>query len=1077
MFISTNKPISSLFSKNTMQYHLPKPALLLKLSKAALSQITILLLLTGISYANNSKAHLINFSKKPSNTIKTVPPIVIKGKVTDRTSGETLIGVSIKIKNTSVGTVTDVNGNFEITAPDNAILVVSYIGYDAVEVPVNGKSIIGIQLKPSSQNLNEVVVVGYGTQKKTSTTASVSTLKAADIVQKPVVNLTNDLVGRVSGLVVTQGSGEPGQDGSNILIRGIGSYINSSPLYVVDGVPRDFSRLDPNTIETLTVLKDAAAVAPYGVAGANGVILVTTKRGKIGAPSLSYNAYYGTQNPTKVPTFVNSYDYATLRNEANANDGNPVAYSATDLQKFKDHSDPDGHPDGHPLQDIIKLNRPLYNHNVTLSGGTDKLKYFTSVGYTHQAGMWDPTYLDKYNAALNVTADVTKTTKVSISINGYNEGTHYPGESAGRIIEQAQRQAPTTPIYYSNGLWTGYIGQSLIGEIYHSGYQYNEKFAIQSQFTIEQQLPIKGLSIKGVISYDPSSNFNRGYHTPIPFYNVDTTKHPYVYNKGVQGASKASFNEYYEQNHAFTYQGFLNYQKSIGKSEFTALGVAEYRNEKFQNLAANRLNYNLNVDELSFGGPAAADATNGGSSNQNKQLGFVYRFTYAYNSKYFIEAAGRYDGNFLFGPGNRFGFFPAFSAGWRVSEEKFIKDNFTWINNLKIRASYGQSGALVKDQNGNLLRNQYLSNYLTNSPSAVLDGSTTQGAYEALQGNPNITWERAKKSDVGFEASLWNGTLGIEADYFSEKRSNILADTSQHLPPEYGVGIGRTNAGAMSNHGVDITVRTSHTFSSDLRFDMSGTFTYARNTLTNNFETGAVAKNPNRSQTGKPLGTYIGLQAIGYFTPADFNPDGTLKTGIPSQVSVGGATVHPGDLRYADINGDGKITVDDQVVIGHPNTPEIIYGLEPHLTFKNFDLDLLIQGSGNSSIYLNGYYISPFSASGSASQLVVDNHWTPTNTNALYPRLSGTPTSNNTQGSSWYVRNDSYVRLKSFELGYTFSNKVLHNKIQSLRVYFAGQNVLNFTPHMKEIIDPENNGNNRNYYQQRVLSVGINTTF
>ncbi|XHR96652.1 TonB-dependent receptor plug domain-containing protein [Mucilaginibacter sp. UC70_90] len=304
------------------------------------------------------------------------------------------------------------------------------------------------------------------------------------------------------GLIITQGSGEPGYDGSNILIRGIGSTGGSSPLLIVDGVPRDFSRLDPNTIENVSVLKDAAAVAPYGVAGANGVILVTTKKGKSGKPTLTYNGYYGIQNPTKVPTFVGSYEYALLRNEANANDGQPPAYTADDIQKFKDHSDPDGHPDGHPLQQIIQKNRPITYHNVTLSGGTDDIKYFAALGYTHQAGMWSTTYLDKYNGSLNLTANATKTTTVSLSVNSYVEDQHFPSQSAATIIGQAQRQAPTTPIYYSNGLWSGYIGQSLIGEIYHSGYQFNENTAVLSQFTVDQKLPIKGLSLKGVISYD-----------------------------------------------------------------------------------------------------------------------------------------------------------------------------------------------------------------------------------------------------------------------------------------------------------------------------------------------------------------------------------------------------------------------------------------------------------------------------------------------------------------------------------------------------------------------------------------------
>ncbi|MDR6944756.1 TonB-linked SusC/RagA family outer membrane protein [Mucilaginibacter pocheonensis] len=1027
-----------------------------------------------------------SFSRlKPSNTAN--KPAPIKGKVIDKTTGETVIGASVKIKGSTIGTVTDINGNFTLNADPNAVLVITYIGYEQTEFPLNGQTSVTIRLQVNAKNLNEVIVVGYGTQKKTSSTAAVSTIQTTEIAKKPVVNLTNSLVGRASGLIITQGSGEPGFDGSNILIRGIGSTGGSSPLLIVDGVPRDFSRLDPNTIENISVLKDAAAVAPYGVAGANGVILVTTKKGKSGKPTLTYNGYYGIQNPTKVPTFVGSYEYALLRNEANANDGQPPAYTADDIQKFKDHSDPDGHPDGHPLQQIIQKNRPITYHNVTLAGGTDDIKYFAALGYTHQDGMWSTTYLDKYNGSLSLTANATKSTTVSLSVNSYVEDQHFPSQSAGTIIGQAQRQAPTTPIYYSNGLWSGYIGQSLIGEIYHSGYQFNENTAVLSQFTVDQKLPIKGLSLKGVLSYDNGpdplftgniTSFQRTYTTPIPFYNVDVTTTPYTYKAGIQGNSKATFSENYSQNHSLTVQGLLSYSGSFGKSDITALGVFESRRVKYQRFGATKYNYNLDIDELDFGGPAAADATNNGLSSGQKQIGYVYRLGYTYDKKYLFEAAGRYDGSYLFAPGRRYGFFPAFSAGWRLSEEKFIKDNITWIDNLKLRASWGKSGAYPRKSN-TIRTYQYLSPYNPVSNSAVLNGSATQGIYEDLQGNPNIGWEKATKTDVGFEATLWKGLLSIEADYFYEKRANMLVEVQNTLPGEYGLGLGLVNGGVMSNHGIDLTLQSSHSFSKDLRLDVTGTFTFARNKQLQVFETSATANNPNRRVTGRPLNTIFGYQALGYFKATDFNSDGSLKAGLPVP-SFG--PVKAGDIEYADLSGpngtpDGKIDANDQTVIGHPNTPEIIYGLEPRLTFKNFDLDVLFQGSGNSNIVISNYFAFPFNASGSASQLVYDDHWTPATPNALYPRVTGTPTSNNTQTSSWFVRNDSYIRLKSFEVGYTLSNKLLRNKIQSIRIYVAGQNVINHLPHVKEIIDPENTGNNTNYYQQRVFSLGLNATF
>jgi TonB-linked SusC/RagA family outer membrane protein len=472
-----------------------------------------------------------DFKNKPLNTsdFDNGQDVIVKGKVTDASTGQTLPGVTVQIKGSRSGTVSDINGNFTISAPDIATLVFSFVGFDVAEVAVKGKNFLNVTLRAKPNGLNEVVVVGYGTQKKTSTTAAVSTVSVADIAQKPIVNLTNGLVGRAAGLIATQGNGEPGFDGSGLLIRGPATTGRTSPLTVVDGVPRDFSRLDPNSIETITVLKDAAAVAPYGVAGANGVILITTKSGKAGKPTLTYNGYYGIQNPTNVPRFVNSYQYALLRNEAAANDGTTKPYSQTDIDLFQNHLDPDGHADGHPLEDIILKNRPVQYHNMTMSGGTEDIKYFASIGYNRQDGMWSTTFLNKYNGSLGITANATKTTTVNLRVNSYLEEQHFPSVGAGSILGQAQRQNPTYPVRYSNGLAAGYIGQSLWSQIYDSGYTLNKNTAWLTQLSIDQKLPLKGLSIKGIVSYDigpdplgfsnNNNSVNRTWQTPMPFTN------------------------------------------------------------------------------------------------------------------------------------------------------------------------------------------------------------------------------------------------------------------------------------------------------------------------------------------------------------------------------------------------------------------------------------------------------------------------------------------------------------------------------------------------------------------------------
>lgn len=1019
--------------------------------------------------------------------------VTVKGKVTDASTGQTLPGVTVQIKGTRSGTVSDVNGNFSISAPEDATLVFSFIGYDVAEAAVKGQNFLNITLRAKPNSLNEVVVVGYGTQKKTSTTAAVSTIQVAEIAQKPIVNITNGLVGRAAGLIATQSGGEPGFDGSGLLIRGPATTGRTQPLTVVDGVPRDFSRLDPNSIETITILKDAAAVAPYGVAGANGVILITTKSGKVGKPTLTYNGYYGIQNPTNVPRFVNSYQYALLRNEAAANDGTAKPYTQTDIDLYQNHLDPDGHADGHPLEDIILKNRPIQYHNITMSGGSEDVKYFASLGYNRQDGMWSTTFLNKYNGSLGVTANATKTTTVNLRVNSYQEDQHFPAIGAGSIIGQAQRQNPTYPVRYSNGLAAGYIGQSLYSQIYDSGYTLNKNTAWLTQLSIDQKLPIEGLSIKGIVSYDIgpdplgfSGNNNsqtRTWQTPMPFTNpvspngVFAPGTVYTFPLSKAGVNQPRLSQTSNENKMMTFQGLLNYNNTFGKSQLTGTLVAEYRKVNWQNFTASRINYNLSIDELNFGGPLPTDVTVSGSSGGQKQLGYVYRFTYAYNNRYLFETAGRYDGSYIFSPGNRFGFFPSFSAGWRISEESFMK-SIKWIDNLKLRGSYGQSGNYPSGG-----QYQYLSQFGINNNSAVIGGNATQSISENLQGNPNITWERAKKTDVALEGTLFNGLLSFETDLFYEKRSNFLVTIGAVLPGEYGVGTGQVNGGVLENRGIEFTLSSFKNFANGLRLDVRGTFTYAKSKILQVYENPATFNNPNRRQTGRPLGEQFGLQALGYYTPDDFtNPTAqnpTLKAGVPipnfGQVRVG-------DLKYADLSGpdgtpDGKVDANDITDIGHPQTPQIQFGLEPRVSFKNFDLDLLFQGSARSNIQLNNYYVFPFLGSGSATEAVFNDHWSPDNVNATYPRISGTPSSNNSQTSTWFIRNDSYIRLKSAELGYTIPRKVLGKSISSVRVFASGQNLFTVTPNMKEAIDPENSGSNQNYYQQRVISLGLNVTF
>ncbi len=1025
----------------------------------------------GVTY-NVSGGHIVldksvGGAEQPE-TMEAVPPVKeIRGKVTDD-KGEGLPGVSVLVKGTQQGTVTDQNGNFQTQVTDeDAVLVFSFVGFISQEVPVGNRTAITISLAVDQKALEEVVVVGYGVQKKTSVTAAVSTMKGEEIASMPLTNLSNGLGGRLSGVIVKQGSGEPGRDGSNLFIRGISSTGTNQPLLIVDNIPRSFQHLDPNTIESFTVLKDAAAVAPYGVAGANGVILVTTKRGKLGTPTLSYNAYVGFQNPTTLPDYVNGYEFARMKNDAARNAGLPLPYSDYALQKFKDGTDNDAYPNNDVRGDLIRSNSPITMHNIELNGGAERIKYYASVGYQHQGGMWHSTNNNRFNLTLNLDAQVTNTTTLSFNLNGRHQRASYPSINTPRLFELLHYAANHSigPLYFSNGMYGSYV----TGSILNSGYQKTNTTHLMSQLSLEQELPfIKGLKLKGTIAYDPTVNLNKTWSTPVQMASIDTTQKPYRITNGIFGMTNPTLDQNISSSYQLTYQAGVNYSNTFGKSSLSALALFEAKANDQMSLAAFRRNYSLTIDEINMGSSSSADMTTNGTSSQARQVGLVYRVAYEYSKKYLVEVSGRYDGSYYFAPENRYGFFPAYSVGWRISEEPFIKDNLRWVENLKLRASYGEVGALAGSPF------QYLSTYNVSGPAYSIGGNAVQAVSERSEPNPEITWERAKKSDIGLEATLWNGLLGFEIDYFHEKRSNMLVNPDVVMSMEYGIGLSQVNAGIMANRGVDFSVGSVYRVSGDLQVSLNGNFTFAKNKLIQVFETPTTYNNPNRRQTGRPLGTQFGFLSEGFFQQADFDDAGNLLPHIATQPW---GALEPGDIRYADLNGDGRINDDDLTVIGDPVvSPRIVYGIAPSIKYKGFTLDLLFQGAAKTNFYYEmdaGWAF--FNGMGAFKDHL--DYWTPENTNARNPRITSAPTTNNTQRSSFWMGDAKYLRLKNASLAYSlpadFTEKI---KLQHVRVYLSSQNLLTWTSLRN--FDPEVSHNRGwNYPQQKVTTIGLNVTF
>src|SRR5450759_5072474 len=583
-----------------------------------------------------------------------IQQLTITGTVTGASTGEAFPGVNVVVEGTTFGAITDVNGSYTLNVPNaSATVQFSFIGYVTQEIVLGGRTTLNVALTSDVTQLSEVVVVGYGTQKKTSTTASVSTLKVDEIKNAQTANISNVLSGRVSGIIAAQNSGKPGSDGAEIHIRGVATIGNSSPLVVIDGIPGDFSKLDPNTIESFTVLKDAAAVAPYGMAGGNGVIIVTTKKGKSGKPTLSYSGYTAYQNPTVLPKLVNAYDYVKLRNIADVNAGQAPTFTDEQVKGYLKSvqgaadADYDKYPNTNIMDAMREKNNPLTNHSLSISGGNDNTTYFVGLGYLNRQGLWKTIKNNRYNLVTNIQTKPTKTTTVVLSLNGYNSVINQPQSQLN--LQNYNAWLPINALKYSNGDLAYNSGKGSLLPMKTLGSNTSDETKIAGQLSVQQDLSfIEGLNFKGVMSYVPTTYFNKSWSEPYPvLYNINTSITPYTYTP-VTNAGKSSLSESNQRWKEFTYKGFLNYHNTFGKHEITGLAVMEVRQTRYDVFYASRSNYDLNIQELNLGSSDPKNLGNGGTSSQTSQVGYVYRLSYGYAGKYLFEASGRYDGHYYF---------------------------------------------------------------------------------------------------------------------------------------------------------------------------------------------------------------------------------------------------------------------------------------------------------------------------------------------------------------------------------------------------------------------------------------------
>lgn len=978
----------------------------------------------------------------------------VTGNVIDATNGTPLPGVNVIEKGTSNGVATDFDGNFSIEVSSaDAILVFTSIGFLTQEVSVGNKTIINISLAEDTERLDEVVVIGYGQQKRSDISGAVSEISQESIAQNPAANISNSLVGQTAGIIAVQRSGEPGEDGSDVFIRGIGTTGDSSPLYVIDGIirsARDFSQLNANEIASVNVLKDAASAAVFGVRGGNGVILVTTKRGAAGKMQINFTTNVGIQERTRIPEFVGSYEWAQLFNEALVNEGRNPQYTEEDLQKYLTGSDPDTHPNV-DWQSVLKNTSMISRYAITANGGSDKIQYSTALGYLDQDGIVPSNNHKRYNYRSNIDADVTNTTRMSLDIAGRDENTN--NVASPELFRWLVSTRPNlVPIKWSNDTYTSGPAYLALPE---NGYRNRRIQTFNGRLQLVQKLPLEGLSIKGIASYNKWFSDQKNFtFTQTPFYNR-------LPNGTFEPAPRAGTSLYQDHNdfQGITLETHLNYDNTFGKSKVSALLLYTQTTEKWQFLSGYREGFTLAIDELDFGG--AESRTNRGYSGSSGRQGVVGRLTYTFNDKYIVEGSFRADGSEQFAKDQRWGFFPSGSLAYLISKESFLEDSSV-IDFLKIRGSYGVLG---NDRLGGA-RFLYLQPYTQYGGAAVFgDGNVQPGIYEGSLANPNVTWETVKKLNVGFDATLWGGLLSITADYFKDKRSDILGSRNLSVPSLLGVGLPVENLSKVDNEGFEVVLGHKNSISKNFSYNLGGNLTFARNKVI--FIDEPESENPNIRRTGRPLGAQFGYQDLGLFQTQEEVDNAATQIGDTA----------PGDIRYEDVNGDGTIDDLDRVYIGSSNTPEIIFGFNGSAQYKGFELSFLFQGATNVFQSYGGEAAWPFflGTSGVLKQNL--DRWTPTNTDASEPRVLINAAGSNHAGSSFWLRDASYLRLKNVELAYNLPVETLKGDfLQGIRLYVNANNVYTWTKIPN--FDPENaDGRGFGYPQLRIWNFGVDLKF
>ena len=967
--------------------------------------------------------------------------IAVKGKV--MADGEPVIGATVLVKGVSTGTATDMDGNFSLNVASKAVLVVSSIGYETQEVPVNGRKLINVVLKSDVVALKDVVVVGYGVQKKVNLTGAVSSLSTDELEGKPIANVLEAMQGTTPGLVIQQGTSTPGSVPS-INIRGLNTMNNNDPLVIIDGIEGSLANLNPADIEQVSILKDASSTAIYGSRASNGVVLVTTKKGKAGKVEISYDFMYGVQQPTSLPKIADSWVYAELYNEAAVNSGRSAKFTPEQIAQYRN-----GGPNVNWVKELYNRNSPQSSHSVSMTGGNDQLSYMASLGYLDQSSMFKgPDYgYKRYNARLNVSHKVTKNFTLNLTSQFARNDIKEHAYWTEWIIEQANRMPPIYPIKNEDGSYNYPAGSNSNGlqRLEEGGYRQNVNDELLGTIQAEWEV-YKGLKLIGSAG---GRVWNNKLHENRKAFEGT-------------GDSENKLTEQFYRSKNITTNLMVTYNTKIGKHSIGGLLGYAYEGFSEKQFSTSRLTEDSKYD-IFVGDLSGDKVSNTGSASDWAIYSGFARATYNYDEKYLLEFNIRNDYSSYFAKGNRSGVFPSFSAGWRISEEKFWSVLKPYVPSLKIRGSWGLVG------NNRIGAYQYMQT--VSVKNGISFGDKLAQTAEFASANPDLKWETTRMANIGFELGLLNNDLNITFDCFNNRTKDILVNLP--VPGLFGNGAPIQNAGKVETRGWELSVNyrlktgpVVHNFAGNISDSFNEVIDTRGTEIIGGSDVQTIIKE------GYPLYSYYAYRSDGFFQNEEECQKGPHLEGI---------TPKPGDIRYLDKNGDGVIKPDDDRFIVGNDFPRYTFGFTYGLEYKGFDFSMMWQGVGRRNKWMRGESVEAFHNNNEGP--VMDFHqdrWTPNNPDATYPRLTmGAESANNAAKSDFWIQDAKYLRLKNAQIGYTFPQQWMKKLyVKNLRIFASVQNPLTFTK-MKGGWDPEytGDGSGRSYPVARVYSFGLNVKF